>query len=407
MSVNNKVYLYKIYDGAGVYITTWDDVIDDPTYTTVINGGADIVTTRLARGTTNFGEEDDVAFNNRVDIWCFDGDAPQGILIFSGYISEYTPTLEGKEEFLEVQIYGFFAELNRFIYERAVGGATEIAHASVSPQVIFQDIFDEFTTAGGTPDYTAGSTDNPGTSVTYTYNTATVKEALDKCLELCPLGWYYRIDPDNIAYLRESDLIDADHDFVIGRHIVLLQPQKRVQSIINKIYFVGGIAAPAAKLYKKYTRAGSVSNYGLYSKKIIDERVVVEATADTMANRVLDAFEQPEIRTKLIIVDNNGAPDNFGYDIESIKVGDTARVLGFTTEDYTRWDIAEWDVDVWDYSITNITAIPQQVQKITYFATHVELELSNRLPDIAKRVEDINRNLVNTVTDDNPSIPTT
>lgn len=408
MSFRNKRYLYKVYDSSGNYLATWDDVVDDPQFNVVINGGADVVVTRLARNVLSFGEGDDVNFNNKVEIYCFDDDDPTGILIFSGYIAEYTPTLEGKNEYLEVQIYSYYAELNRYMYEDNATGATEIAHSSVSPADIFQDVFDEFTAAGGTPDYSVSSVDDPGTSVTYTYNTATCKEALNKVIELCPLGWYYRIDPDNIAYLQDSDIggTTSDHIFNIGRDVVLLEPQKRVNSLVNKIYFRGGEVG-GSPFYKKYTRSGSISTYGTYAEKLIDQRVTVEATADTMADSLLDALEAPEIRTRIIVIDNNGSDDGLGYDIESIKVGQTAKVQGFTTQDYTRWDIAEWDVDVWDYSVVNITAIPQQIQRITYKATHIELELSNRLPDINKRIEDINRNLVDSITLDNPTTPTT
>jgi len=409
MSVINKRFLYKVYDSSGNYITTWDDVIDNPKFITAINGGSDFVRLRLARSANNFGEEDDIEFNNRVDIYVFDRDTTtDGVLIFSGYISEYTPTVEGKEEFLEVSLFSYFAELQRHMYEVNATGDTEIAFATVSPKTIFEDIFDEFTAAGGLVDYGVGTVDDPGTSVSYTFNTSTVKEALEKTLELCPERWYYRIDPDNVAYLKETPSATgpADHTFTIGKNVVLVQPQKRVQSVINKIYFVGGDPG-AGKLYKKYTRNASITSYGLYSKKYVDERVTVEATADTIAEKILDTFQNPEIRTKIIVPDNNGSPDLFGYDIENIKVGQTARVVGFTSEDFTRWDEAIWDVDVWDYSVTNITAIPQQIQKIIYRADHVELELSNRLPDIAKRIEDINRNLVDSQTADNPTAPIT
>lgn len=404
MSLINKQYLYKIYDPAGNYITTWNDVINDPEFNTINNGGADVLTVQLARSSNNFGEDEDVAFDNRVKVWCFDGDAPNGVLIFSGYISEYTPTLRGKEEIVQVQIFSNFAELNRYMYETA-GGATEIAHATVSPLDIFQDIFDVFTAAGGTPDYTGTSADDPGTVVSYTFNTNTVREAFDKVLELSPVGWYARIDPDDTVYYKPVSTT-ADHTFTIGKDVISVEPQKRVQSVVNRLYFIGGDPG-GGKLYKKYSRSGSISSWGLYIDKYVDSRVTDEDTADIIAGRLLDALESPEIRTKIVVVDNNGADDGFGYDIESIKVGQTARVLGFTQEDYTRWDEAFWDVDVWDYSVTNITAIPQQIQKITYRADHVELELSNRLPDIAKRIEDINRNLVNSQTDDNPSSPTT
>lgn len=406
MSFVNKVYQYKVYDpDHTALITVWDDVINDPNFNAVTNGGADAISIQLARTSNSFGEGEDINFNNIVDIWCFDTDEPtDGVLVFSGYISQYTPTLRGQEQYLDVEVYSFFAELNRYMIEDA--GSTEVAYASVSPRDIFIDLMDKFIAAGGHLTYSPGDIDDPLTTVSYTFNTNTFKEGFDKVLELSPEGWYYRINPDGSVEYHQSDTTTVDHTFTIGRDVVMIQPEKRIQSIVNVLYFVGGDPG-TGKLYKKYTRSGSLTSYGQYMQKYVDGRVTLESTADTIADRILDAFEAPEVRTKLTIVDNNGSLNGLGYDIESIKVGQTARVLGFTAEDYTLWDEAEWDVDVWDYSVINITAIPQQIQKITYKASTIEIELSNRLPDIAKRVEDINRNLIDSLTADNPSTPLT
>lgn len=400
-----KRYLYKVYDSSLNYITTWNDVMNDPEFTDVINGAPDVIVTQLARNVNAYGEGDDIDQNNYVFVWCFDGDAVDGVLVFSGYISEYTPTLKGNEEYLEVQIFSFFAQLNRWMYEDSGTEETTIVHSSVSPMAIMEDIFDKFTADGGLIDYGVGTLNDPGTTVSYTFNTQTVREAFDKVIELSPVGWYAHIGADNIVHYANKNT-DADHIFTIGKDIALIQPQKRIQSIVNKLYFTGGDGGSGI-LYKKYTRSSSITDYGLYVKKVTDQRVTAELTADTIAGRILDTSDAPEIRTKIILVDNNGFDDGFGYDIESVHPGDTVKVLGFSRTDYTRWDEAEWDVDVWDYSITDITATVQQIQKVTYHPDYIEIELSNRLPDITKRIEDINRNLVDSLTANNPATPLT
>jgi len=74
-SAVHKRYYYKIYDTNLKYVTTWStDVISDPTFRTVLNGGAGDLTVMLARKYDNFGENVDVALGNRVELWTADND---------------------------------------------------------------------------------------------------------------------------------------------------------------------------------------------------------------------------------------------------------------------------------------------------------------------------------------------
>ena len=104
--------------------------------------------------------------------------------------------------------------------------------------------------------------------------------------------------------------------------------------------------------FKKYERSSSITNYGLYSKKIIDGSVTNEDTADIIAGSILDRADAPEVRTILVIKDSNSGFG--GYDIESIKPGDTCKIIGFKSQDTSIWDLAVWDTDKWDYDLSLI-----------------------------------------------------
>jgi hypothetical protein len=179
--------------------------------------------------------------------------------------------------------------------------------------------------------------------------------------------------------------------------------RKRIENLVNRVYFTGGGEPP---LFMVYERTGSIDAYGLYAKSIVDQRVTVEATAETIATRILDANEEPETRLILRIADNNGSAGQ-GYDIESISVGDTVRIknLQYGTQGTSLWDVAVWDVDVWDYTLASTSSSPLLVVRTRYNPNYMEIETSSRLPEVAKRIEDVNRNLVNTQTKDNPTSP--
>lgn len=398
-----KRFEYKIYDSTGTFISTIRDVVDEPRFTSYINSGLGDLTVKLPRSVFDYEETTVIAQNNQVKVICYDADAPTGVVVYNGYISKYTPTLTEGKEFVVVTCLGYVTETERFMAED-VSGNTTLTYNTYDPTDILKDVLDKFSTAGGHADYTGSSADDTGTSVTYEFNTYTVKEALDKIVELAPNGWYYFIDADNVVNFAGKDAT-ANHTFVLGKDVVTIIPEKSVENMVNRVYFTGGDVSGTI-LYKKYSRSGSISSYGLYAQKVIDGRVTDETTMDTIAGSILDRGDAPETRTTLIIRDNNG-DDNRGYNIESIKPGDTCKIIGFNSIVTNNWDEGIWDVDKFDYDITEVSQTVQQIMKVTYEPNSVTLEISSKLPNISHRVEDIKRNLDRISTNENPTAPTT
>lgn len=397
----HKHYFYKIYTD-GVYVTTWaEDVFSDPRFRSNINGGGGELNVKLARPFDEFGEDEDVKLNNKVELWVVDSDAPDGLLLFSGYISGYRPIIQEVEEYVEVTVFSFEAELSRVLLRDASGNTT-VAYNSSDPSDILKDVIDKYVAQGGNLGYSGDSIAATGTSVSYTFNTNTIKECLDKIIELCPVGWYYRVDPNGYIYLAAKNT-SADHSVIIGLHVENLETYRRVEDLVNRVLVTGGGSPP---LFKYYENTASQSAYGLYERKIIDERITVAATAQTIAQRIIDNQKDPEIRSRFVIVDSNG-PRSLGYNIESIKVGQTIRVKNLKTTQRTAslWDVAVWDVAVWDQALSLSAADVIQILSVEYTPDSIVVEASSRLPQVAKRIEDINRNLEVLQTVNNPAAP--
>lgn len=397
-----KRYVYKVYTD-NAYVTTWSsDVVSEPSFTTVINGGAGQLKIVLARPFENFGEDSDVKLNNSVDVYVYDIDNQNGLLLYRGYISTYAPILIGGKEYIEVTLLPLIAQADRFML-RTAAGATSISYLSKDPGFIFADVLSKFQADGGSLQSTSSSIQSAGTTVSYTFNTNTVLEAFKKCVELAPANWYWSVDPNGTINFKQK-ISTVTHDLSIGQHIQSMKPEKRVESIINRVYFTGGGDPP---LYTVYQSSGSISTYGLYATKIVDQRVTLSATAQTIAQKILDEKSEPEVRTKLVITDSNGRGGYHGYDIESIKVGDTIRIknLSFGTQTESQWDVENWDDDVWDYTLASVAGQPLLVTKTSYKPNSLEVETSSRFPEVSKRIEDINRNLENSQTANNPSSP--
>lgn len=407
--VGRKRYEYKIYSSTGQYITTWDDVANDPSFDTVINGGAVEMDIRLPRKTNNFGEEVDVAFNNEVQLWCFDGDAPNGVKIFSGYITRYDPINDGPTEYVQVYCLGFHTRMQDFVHEDSFG-ATGIAYNSTQPGTIAKDIINKARLNGLPINWTPQTLEESGTVVSYTFQVNTVQECIDQVLSLSPFGWYWYVDANkNLNLHAKPDA--AKHTWTIGKEIFYIQPQKLIENVVNRLYFIGGIPAGQSQaLYSKYERPASINTYGLRSMKKTDQRVTLQDTMDTIAKNILDSQQTLEVRTVIRVKDNDFDREN-GYDIESILIGDTCKIRNYKNGagGTSNWDVMSWDIDFWDFNATNLPEITMQIVEIQYQPNFVELTISSKIPDVSKRVEDINRNLVDSIAitaPTNPSIGT-
>ena len=117
-------------------------------------------------------------------------------------------------------------------------------------------------------------------------------------------------------------------------------------------------------------------------------------------------MQDPEIRTIIRIKDNNYDPVN-GYDIESIKVGDTCQIRNYQDiSSSSKWDVMKWDLSFWDFNVRNITETIMQIMQINYTPDYVELTISSKLPDVVKTSRLIAKDLVDYIVKDTPDNPT-
>lgn len=285
-------------------------------------------------------------------------------------------------------------------------GSTTSPYSSQDPSAILRSILDNYAAQGGSITYTGSSIDTTNTSVTYQFNANTVLEGVNACLKLAPVGWYWYIDQaTNVLHFHQRAQT-ASKKMVLGKHIVNLSVDKRIQELINIIYFIGGVVG-STNLYQKYTLQTSVDLYGRRALKIVDRNVTSAATAQIIANSYLTDKSQVTLRVDFEIVDNGGqAASILGFNLESLTLGETISFKGFGVgSGGTLWDVALWDVGKWDFDITDLSSVIIQITRLQYSADKVHLSLSTIPPDVTKRIEDVRRNVDQLNSADNPSAP--
>jgi len=191
----------------------------------------------------------------------------------------------------------------------------------------------------------------------------------------------------------------VEHHIVLGKDVVSMKPEKRTEDIVNSVFFTGGGTPP---LYKNYIDVDSINTYGLRSKKYIDQRVTIEATAEAIATSIIQERSAPELRLNVTLADNEG--DNTkGIDLESLVIGDTIGIRNVEGSGPTFWDISLWDIAYWDYNIQDLSSPILQIVRLERSSSTANVFCSTVPPDVSKRIEDISRNLEASQTANNPS----
>ena len=430
--IQDKIYLYKVYDPDGTYIETWKDVESELNFTHEINTIGSTTTVELARNSDSVGvttsplqdesgvnllTEDDqtilvatesrnqigsgssVDYNNRVDITAFYGSveplytedmdeilteddeqiladlgAPNGRRVFTGFISEINSRY-GNSETTIVQLTSYGFDLDQFPITTETG-LTTVPFLSVDPSHIADWAIYKFrkdSSAYGT--YTkrgALSISNTGTTVSYTFRANTYKDVLEKTLELMPSNWYFRVGlGDNLVYYKERS-VTPQHLFYLGKHIKALDLKGSIMDVVNHTLFTGG-GDPALYVETKEAPANRTRR-GL--EIMSDARVTVQRSAEIISEGKIESANKLQYRTTVEVLAKQ-------YDIESIQVGETVGFRNFGNL---------------------VDSITMQVVGLAYSPDSVQLQLETKPPTINKRLSDIQRNLA---VQENMNIPST
>lgn len=125
-----KTYRYLVYSGPAnrlggqlgepAFLGEYTDVFGTPTFSNPINSFGDELVIRRTVNPTSFGEATFnnagiVGYNYRVDVICYSDFAPNGETIFTGFISQWQPNIENGNQYLDITVLPYAAELSQFI----------------------------------------------------------------------------------------------------------------------------------------------------------------------------------------------------------------------------------------------------------------------------------------------------
>ena len=258
------------------------------------------------------------------------------------------------------------------LYE--AGADTTVPFLSKDPSQILRSVVDFAQSRGARINYTSDSIEVTETLVSYTFQTNTIKEAIEKVLELCPANWYYYYDfGTDTIYLKERSTT-PDRWLRKGQTVVSGKIVKTIEKVVNDVLFSGGGVPALFKRTRETPQAGT--RRGLAKKS--DNRVTSSSTAVILSQSDIDQF-----RDSLYAGDVTITEDGTFY-LEDVAVGEMVGFIGFGT-------------------LTDAIVV-QSVAK-EYGPDKMPLALTYNVPRVNKRVEDIKRNLEVLENVNNPAEP--
>lgn len=257
------------------------------------------------------------------------------------------------------------------------GGNTTVPMSSMDPTNIFKAIVDYAQTQGAVIRYEPEDMPLTYTTVSYTFKGNTIKEALDKALELLPADWGYRYDfgTNRLSIFPRPTV--PSHYATLGNNVVKMKLKRSIEKIINDVFFSGGQVTTGVNLFIRVSDPASIAQWRRGLAKISDNRVLVEATARLLADVAIERSNGPQYSGSLTI-------GNADFPIEEVKVGELFGFGGYGSF---------------------VDKLGLQLMSRTYNTDTISGNLETLPAKVAKRIEDIKRNLELQEQENNPVSP--
>lgn len=383
----------------------WDDATFEG-FSKTINGGLGELNLKLARPWDDYGEGEDVALNNRVEIIInSDKSAPEGKRIYNGYISEISPWCDGHNEGVDIKCLGYITKFSSILFLSHIATTTigtTMTYTATELSEIVKDIVDyvaENTLKGNnkymdpqnvvtyTEDVTVTKT---GHDVSLSFFCRTCLDALNTCLKV-NAGWttgifYYYLGADGIFYWQKLPDI-ATHTFVFGKHIKAINLKKSMLNIANQYWGWNGLQESDQAWAANFISAKDIppmtsddvknnAKYGI-REKVMEVRNANSTNKTSNSDTINQAITSdwkinntPMVEAEFELADIGIDPKS-GYDIDSIEPGHTCKIV-------------------------NLPQIPSSflnnnmiIKKIDYTLDKIKVELALNKTDLQNSIGDV------------------
>jgi hypothetical protein len=311
-----------------LYQRTYKGVSIDYTFDSItgqVNSGYGALTFTIPREFDVLKSQDPQNLENyELDVIAYNNQQSLGVTLFSGDVVIDNRKLSGSSESV---VYTAISPLERIEKIDLIGTTPVVTYTSTEIATIFRDIIDKCNARAKEQilKYTATSIATTGESLTTTFRNVFVGDALKSVFKATNSDWVWYIDVDRTVYLKEIS-ITPNHYFFNTKDISSVERVTDKTKIVNTLKVWDGDTNPT--VLREYVNQSSIDIYGLRVEAIQDGRFTTTAGALKLGTREITTNKLPNDELEFTIIDSSGG----GYDIDSIKLGDTFKALNFNTQ---------------------------------------------------------------------------
>lgn len=313
----DKQVFIKLYDSSGTYKGVFFD-FSFTSFTQQLNSGLGDLTVTLNR---KFDDTDFITVGDELRIFIADTEAPKGIRIYSGEVDNISATVDSEEN-VNINCSGYIVELALGLYREGAVVRKEFSSQDLSQHI--KDILDQYQTNNATAKitYTGTSVESAAKSRVLNLYANTYLEGIKHAVSKADEGFYFYIDADNVFNFKQVSTT-ADHFFIMGKDIARLKVDDSIRQTRSDYLFYNGQVDNDPQLIFKATNFAGAPVVDRW-ERVRDARFTDEDSVDDRANRFFSIYGDSISSVKARIVDSNIGG---GYDIESVRLGDTCRFL--------------------------------------------------------------------------------
>lgn len=414
-----KTFFYRFFDNNLVYQHSFKkegfEVETKPEFTWKINAGMGLMGIEIFAPVEDFVEWSQELANTIAVMQCVVHDSEtsdKGQVLYTGVAADSRYNLTG-EGFIKLD--GFkYAHAGEFDLNKKqlqdISGNTRISYSDMDFADIYRDLIDKYQLQGALCDYTDTSIRDVGLTLSITFQNESFLDAMKRLAGFLPERWYFYIDGNNIFHLNQTNLNEPDHVVTYGKEVSSGDFTLSFADIVNDVYFNGGDTG-AGFLYRKRTLQSSITRYGIRAERVSDERVTVPETADLRMEQIIRTKGQPIRYIEFTVEDGN--LNRSGYDIESLKVGDSIQVLHPSIPtDITRYQNsagtvgnAVYNQSFYNYDVNASLGVPFQIQEIKYEGNKAIIRSSDVITNQAQTIRQLQKQQLVQSTINSPDAP--
>lgn len=317
-----KKYQVKVFEKDGITLIETinpNEIRNKISFKSSMNSGLGELRIVLNRKFDDYDEGGMVDIINIVKVFEFDAVNINPKLIYTGFVSQYTPFTKGDADGVEMTCLGL---ISMFKFSKFTdGGNFTFSRSAEDPSVTMQAIVDSFDL-----DYSDLVTTNLtsiGTDITPTFEKQDHFQALQQTFEQTGGGHYWTLDENGVLNLVENPTT-ATHTFTIGKDVQGINTEKSSEEVINNVtLFYGALLGSSINS----TDAISINNYGKREEIFNDSNITDATTAQQFVDQKI--AENKDLKIKAIVQLNQD------FNFENISPGDTCKILNRNADDTT------------------------------------------------------------------------